>query len=89
MNAIKVEAKKAHELNSKPYLPFNVVYIHAEESFCVCIGGKVIDIVDFIDTMATRAICNDDFEFISKHLFELDPEIANMFIIAYEMNVNL
>ena len=89
MTAIKVEAKKAHELNSKTYLPFNIVYISAEESFCVCIGGKVIDIVDFIDDMTTRAICNDDFEHISKHLFDLDPEIANLFIIAYEMNINL
>lgn len=89
MNAIKVEAKKAHELNSKTHLPFNIVYISAEESFCVCIGGKVIDIVDFIDDMTTRAICNDDFDYISKQLFDLDPEIANMFIIAYEININL
>ena len=52
MKTIKVDPKKAIELNSKLYLPFDVVYISEEESFCVCIGGKVVDIVDFIDGTA-------------------------------------
>ena len=89
MKTIKVDPKKAIELNSKLYLPFDVVYISEEESFCVCIGGKVVDIEEFIDIMANRAIQNDDFEYYSKCIFELDPELANMFIIAYEMNIKL
>ena len=89
MTPIKVESKKAYELIKKGNNPFNLIYFSSEKSFIVCIGNKPIDIVDFIDIMSKRAILNDDFDYISRKLSELDYEIANMFIIAYEINNNL